>query len=91
VGGDVKPAQLLKSVPPVYPAVAKAQRVAGDVKLDALIDASGSVTATKILSGSPLLHQAAAAAVKQWKYQPAMLNGEATSMHLTVTVHFRLQ
>ncbi|MGB2625395.1 MAG: TonB family protein [Candidatus Acidiferrum sp.] len=91
VGGDVKPAQLLKSVPPVYPPAARAQRVAGDVKLDALIDASGNVTSTKILSGSPLLHLAAIAAVKQWKYQPAMLDGKPTAMHLTVTVQFRLQ
>jgi protein TonB len=91
VGGDVKPAQLLKSVPPVYPGTARTQRVAGDVKLDALIDANGNVTTTKVLSGPVLLHQAAATAVKQWKYQPAMLDGKPTAMHLTVTVQFRLQ
>jgi len=39
----------------------------------------------KVISGSPELPQAAMDAVKQWKYQPAMLNGQATSMHLTVT------
>jgi len=38
-----------------------------------------------------LLHQSAMDAVKQWKYQPAMLNGQATSMHLLVTVQFRLK
>jgi protein TonB len=91
IGGDVKPAQLLKSVPPVYPPTAKTQRVGGDVKIDALIDAEGNVTTTKILSGPVLLHQAAAAAVKQWKYQPAYLDGKPTAMHLTVTVQFRLQ
>ena len=87
----MKPAQLLKSVPPVYPSTAKTQRVGGDVKIDALIDAEGNVTTTKILSGPVLLHQAAAAAVKQWKYQPAYLDGKPTAMHLTVTVQFRLQ
>jgi protein TonB len=91
VGGDVKPAQLLKSVPPVYPSNAKTQRVAGDVKIDALIDAAGNVSTTKILSGPVLLHQAAIVAVKQWKYQPAQLDGKPTAMHLTVTVQFRLQ
>ena len=90
VGGEVKPAELRKSVPPVYPPTAKSQRVAGDVKLDALIDADGNVTATRVLSGPVLLHQAAAAAVKQWKYQPAVLDGKPTAMHLTVTVQFRL-
>ncbi|HMD44149.1 MAG TPA: TonB family protein [Candidatus Acidoferrum sp.] len=90
VGGEVKPAELRKSVPPIYPPTAKSQRVAGDVKLDALIDADGNVTATRVLSGPVLLHQAAAAAVKQWKYQPAVLDGKPTAMHLTVTVQFRL-
>ena len=45
----------------------------------------------KILSGPPLLHQAALNALKQWKYQPAELDGKPTSMHLTVTLQFRTQ
>ncbi len=91
VGGDVKPAQLVKSVPPVYPALAKSQRLSGSVQIDALIDASGSVASMKVLSGPPVLHKAALDAVKQWKYSPALLDGEPTSMHLTVTVQFRNQ
>jgi len=91
VGGDVKEAQLIRSVPPEYPALAKAQHVSGKVQMDALIDASGNVSAVKILSGPTLLHRAALDAVKQWKYKPAMLDGQATSMHLTVTVEFRNQ
>jgi protein TonB len=91
IGGDVKPAVLLSSVPPVYPALAKTQHVNGDVKIDAFIDATGHVTATKVLSGPTLLHQSAMAAVKQWRYQPATLNGNAVPMHLTVTLQFRLQ
>ncbi len=91
VGGDVKEAQLIKSVPPEYPALAKAQHVSGKVQMDALIDASGNVSAVKVLSGPTLLHRAASDAVKQWKYKPAMLDGQATSMHLTVTVEFRNQ
>jgi protein TonB len=91
VGGEVKQARLLKPVPPVYPPSAKTQHVSGDVKLDALIDANGKVTSTKVISGPVLLHQAAMDAVKQWQYDPAQLNGKATSMHLMVTVQFRLQ
>jgi len=90
VGGDVKPARLLSSVAPAYPQMARNQRISGSVVLDALIDGNGRVSAMKIISGSPLLHQAAMDAVRQWKYQPAMLNGQATSMHLTVTVQFKL-
>jgi TonB family protein len=91
IGGEVKQAKLLKTVPPVYPPTAKTQHVSGDVKLDALIDANGKVTSAKVISGPVLLHQAAAEAVKQWQYDPAQLNGKPTSMHLTVTVQFRLQ
>ena len=91
VGGDVKPAELLKSVPPEFPAIAKSQHIGGKVTIDALIDASGNVASVKVLSGPTILHKAASDAVKQWKYKPAMLDGEATSMHLTVTVAFRAQ
>jgi protein TonB len=91
VGGDVKPARLLSSVAPTYPQMARNQRISGDVKIDALIDASGLVSTTKIISGPALLHQAAQDAVRQWKYQPATLNGKPAPMHLTVTVQFKLQ
>jgi periplasmic protein TonB len=91
LGGDVHQAQLIKSVPPVYPAVAKAQHISGSVQVDALIDSSGNVAELKIISGPSLLHRAALDAVKQWKYKPAMLDGQPTSMHLVVTVQFRGQ
>jgi TonB family protein len=91
VGGDVKPARLVKSVPPIYPDIARSQHISGDVQIDALIDEAGNVTTTKVLSGPPLLHQAALQALKQWKYEPAQLDGKTTSMHLTVTVQFRAQ
>jgi TonB family protein len=91
LGGDVHQAQLLKSVPPVYPAVAKSQHISGSVQVDALIDTSGNVAELKIISGPSLLHRAALDAVKQWKYKPAMLDGQPTSMHLVVTVQFRTQ
>ena len=91
VGGDVKPARLISSVPPAYPMLAKTQHVAGDVRVDALIDATGRVTTMKIVSGPSLLQQAAMDALHQWKYQPATLDGKPVGMHLTVTIQFRLQ
>jgi TonB family protein len=89
VGGDLKPAQLLKSVPPVYPQLARQQRVSGSVQIDTLIDSSGNVSAAKVLAGPALLQAAAVDAVKQWKYSPALLDGQPTSMHVTVVVQFR--
>jgi TonB family protein len=91
IGGDVTPAKLIKSVPPEYPAIAKSQHVSGRVQIDALVDASGNVASVKIISGPILLHRAALDAVKQWKYTPAQLDGQATSMHLTVNVEFHNQ
>ena len=91
IGGDVKAAKLLSSISPIYPSLAKSQHVAGDVKVDALIDANGRVTTMKIVSGPTLLHQAAMDALHQWKYQAATLDGKAVPMHLTVTLQFRLQ
>jgi TonB family protein len=91
IGGDVRQAKLISSAAPVYPTLAKNQHVSGSVLVDALIDATGHVTTMKVVSGPTLLHQAAMDALKQWKYQPAALDGKPVSMHLTVTIQFRLQ
>jgi len=91
VGGEVHSAQLVSSLPPVYPQIAKTQRLSGDVKVDALIDENGRVTSMKVISGPVMLHQAAMDALKQWRYKPAMLNGNPVSMHLMVTIQFRLK
>lgn len=89
VGGDVQPARLIRAVLPVYPQLAKSNRVAGDVTMDALIDASGNVTDVSVISGPVFFREAAKAALKQWKYEPARLDGQPTAMHLTVTVKFK--
>jgi len=91
VGGDVKQAKLILSVPPAYPPMAKTQRISGSVTIDALIDANGRVTTMKVISGPALLQEAAKDALKQWKYEPATLDGKAVPMHLSVTIQFRLQ
>ena len=91
VGGDLKQARLLKSAAPIFPATARAQNVSGEVKIDVLVDANGNVSTVKIISGPTLLHQAALDAVKQWKYEPAQLNGKPTPVHIAVTVHFHGQ
>jgi TonB family protein len=91
LGGEVRPARMISSVPPIYPAMAKSQHIAGDVRVDALVDANGRVMTMKVVAGPSLLHQAAMDALRQWKYQPATLNGKPVPMHLTVTIQFRLQ
>src|SRR6266705_678445 len=90
VGGEVQVARLIKSVPPTYPALAKSNHVAGDVTIDALVDPAGNVTDVKVISGPTLLQEAAMAALRQWKYEPARLDGRPVSFHLNVTVKFRI-
>ena len=87
-GGDVQPARLVRAAAPLYPRLAKSLHVAGDVTLDALIDESGDVRDVKVLDGDVLLREAAKQAIRQWKYEPARLDGRPTAMHLTVTIKF---
>jgi general secretion pathway protein A len=91
VGGDVRPARMISSISPVYPSLAKNQHIDGDVRIDALIDANGRVSAMKVVSGPALLQQAAMEALRQWRYQPATLDGKRVPMHLTVTIQFRMK
>jgi TonB family protein len=91
VGGDVKVARLISKVDPVYPAIAKSQHIAGTVVIDALIDLNGTVSTMKVISGPALLHQAAMDALRQWKYQPATLDGNPVPMHLNVSLQFHIQ
>jgi TonB family protein len=91
VGGEVQQARLIKSVPPVYPALAKVNHVMGDVTLDALVDTSGNVTELKVISGPTLLREAAMNALRVWKYEPARLDGRRVATHLSITVKFHIQ
>jgi TonB family protein len=88
---DIKPASLISSVPPVYPTIAKTHRVSGAVTIDALIDATGHVTSMTVVSGPALLRDSAKDALSRWKYAPAELHGKPVSMHMTVTIQFKLQ
>jgi len=91
VGGQVQVARLLKSVRPDYPPIARSSHTGGNVTVDALIDANGNVTDLKAVSGPPILQQAALDAVRQWKYDPARLDGRPVAIHLTLTVRFHAE
>jgi TonB family protein len=73
---------------PQYPAVAKAGHVEGVVVLQATISRQGSIEKLQVLSGPPLLVQAALDAVKTWQYRPYLLNGEAVEVEAQITVNF---
>jgi TonB family protein len=90
VGGQVQQARLISSVSPAYPPLARSIGLQGDITIDALIDSTGRVTTMNPLSGPVALQQAAMDALRQWKYEPARLDGQPVSMHLSVTMKFRL-
>jgi protein TonB len=85
----VREPQVAKLVPPVYPKLARQARVAGTVVLEAIVTAEGKVAEIKVVSGHPLLVQAAIDCVKQWEYEPTLLNGVPTPIILTAKVHFQ--
>jgi protein TonB len=78
-------------VAPVYPTIARNARVQGVVILEAVLDVQGRVQSVRVLRSIPLLDQAAVEAVQQWRFTPALLNGEAVPVVMTVTVNFTLQ
>jgi periplasmic protein TonB len=90
VGGNVQSARLIDKVPPQYPQVALAARITGTVTLRAIISKDGSIEKLQLVSGPPLLAAAALQAVKQWRYNPTMLNGQPVEVDTTIDVVFSL-
>ncbi|HET9803535.1 MAG TPA: TonB family protein [Candidatus Acidoferrum sp.] len=89
-GGAVTAASLINRVQPVYPPLARQTRVAGTVRLHAIISKEGTVQQLEVLSGHPLLVQSALDAVRQWRYRPTLLNGEPVEVDTTIDVIFSL-
>jgi protein TonB len=71
--------------------MAQTAHVKGVVILEAIIDERGAVKQVTVLRSIPLLDQAAVEAVRQWRFTPARLNGEAVPVVMTVTVNFELE
>lgn len=91
VGGNVHSSKLVRKVDPVYPAQARAEGIQGDVTLQIVCDHAGQVVQVTAIDGNPVLAAAAQDAVRQWSYQPTLLNGQPVEVISTVTVPFRLQ
>jgi len=90
VGGKVIAAQALYQPPPPYPPLARMARIQGTVVLQAIIGKDGTVQDLKVLSGHPLLVRAAVDAVKTWRYQPTLLNGDPVDVLTEISVNFTL-
>jgi len=89
--GKVQPPKLVKEVRPVYPEKARQARVQGLVIIEAKVDEQGNVVDARVLRSIPVLDQAAIDAVKQWKYEPLIVEGKPRKVVFTVTVNFQLE
>jgi periplasmic protein TonB len=89
--GDVKPPRLVRRVEPAYPELARLSRSEGIIILEATTDVYGRVVAVRVLRSLPLLDEAAIDAVRQWVYEPLVVNGRPRAVTFTVTVRFVLK
>lgn len=88
--GDIFPPQVEKKVNPQYPGVAQTHDVDGDVLMDLVIAADGSVRDVKVTHGLPQLIPNATHAMSQWQYRPARINGVAIACKTTVRMAFQM-
>jgi protein TonB len=90
IGGNVQAARLINRVQPVYPEEASKEKISGTVKLHVVIAKDGKIQQVQVVSGHPLLVQAAIDAVRQWQYQPTLLNGQPVEVDTQIDVVFSL-
>jgi TonB family protein len=88
---DVQPAILIHRVKPDYPDSWKREGLQGTVHLHLTIAKDGSVRDIKLVDGDSRLTKSAEKAVKQWRYKPALRNGEPVEVQTTVAVAFALK
>jgi TonB family protein len=86
----VNAARILHKVPPEYPKKARKAHVEGVVRLHAIIGKGGDIRDLEVVSGDPLLTDAALKAVRQWRYEQTLLNGEPVEVDTTIDVIFAL-
>jgi TonB family protein len=90
VEGGTQAARLINKTQPVYPPLARQLGISGTVRLHATVTKDGHVGDIEPVSGHPLLGKAAMDAVRQWVYQPTLLNGESVEVDTTIDVIFSL-
>jgi len=90
VGGNVVAAKVVSRVTPVYPTEARMQHISGTVRMHAIIAKDGSIKNLEVISGHPTLVDAALEAVRQWRYQPTMIEGQPVEIDTTIDVIFAL-
>jgi TonB family protein len=84
-GGIAAPAR--RGVPRM-PQEATAAGIQGVVIVEVVVDESGAVTEPRILRSIPLLDEAALSAVREWRFEPTIVDGRPVPVRMTLTVNF---
>ena len=87
----VSAGNLVYAPDPAYPAAAAVQHVSGQVKLEAMVDREGNVASARVISGPPMLRDAAVNAVQQWRYRPYTAGGKPQTFTAMAVMDFQLQ
>lgn len=90
IGGNVQAAKIVEQAEPIYPAAALEAKISGTVVLHAVVNTDGSVKEISYVSGPKELAESAIEAVRQWKYQTTLLNGEPVEVDTTINVVYQL-
>jgi protein TonB len=91
VSGGVLQGSAIKKIQPPYPPIAKAARASGAVQVQVTISEDGRVMDAAVVSGHPLLRDAALQAAKQWVFKPTELSGVPVKVQGVLTFNFTLQ
>jgi TonB family protein len=90
VGGNVMASKLIHKINPIYPLQAKEAGIQGTVRFNAVVAHDGTIAHLTLVSGHPLLVPAALEAVRQWRYQPTLLNGQPVEVVTQIDINFTL-
>ena len=88
--GIVMQTKLVQAPPLKYPKDALKKKIEGQVKLDIVIGIYGSVKSVEVMDGPKELTKATADAVKHWRYQPTVLDGEPIEVETVVELNFKM-
>jgi len=91
VSQGVSGGRLIHQVRPIYSTQAQNMRLEGAVVVQAMVREDGIIGDVKVLEGPPELAQAVVDAVKNWRYEPFLLNGRPTRRETKITINFRLR
>jgi len=87
---QINPALLTRRVEPVFPPLARQIRKSGKVELHAVIATDGTIQSLEVVSGDPMFLESAIDAVRQWRYQPTLLNRQPVEVDTFITVIYTL-